>query len=273
MRKSMIVAGIVVSAMATMSAQGQLIVGNDQSGSASIYHIDISTGVATAIYTSTSSEAKPWGMAYDNSTNTLFWNNGGNLYSSPMSMSLTPTLVGAMTYNGGSVNYVGLAFRDGMLLGTRNIATEAVYSIDPVTGVSTQEFVYNSGFDFGGLDVDITTGRLYGLSDTAPAGSVRGLYEIDVAGQSTSFITGYPGSETDLDALGVYDGRAYFVSDGPNTAQAEFYVYDIASGTLIETLPSPFTGSGTFAAATFVPAPSAFGLLGLSILGVGRRRR
>ncbi len=273
MRMSTMAACLAMAAISGFTAHGQLIVGNDQSGSASIYHIDIGTGVATAIYTSTSAEAKPWGMAYDGATNTLFWNNGGNLYSSPMSMSLTPTLVGAMTYNGGSVNYVGLAFRDGMLLGTRNIATEAVYEIDPVTGVSTQEYVYNSGFDFGGLDVDITTGRLYGLSDSAPAGSVRGLYEIDVAGQSTSFIAGYPGTETDLDALGVHNGLAYFVSDGPNTSQAEFYVYDIASGTLVDTLPSPFTGSGTFAAATFVPAPGVIGLFGLTILGAGRRRR
>ncbi len=273
MRKTTMAACLAMAAMTGLAAQGQLIVGNDQSGSASIYHIDIGTGVATAIYTSTTAEAKPWGMAYDGATNTLFWNNGGNLYSSPMSMSLTPTLVGAMTYNGSSVNYVGLAFRDGMLLGTRNITTEAVYEIDPVTGVSTQEYVYNSSFDFGGLDVDATTGTLYGLSDSAPAGGVRGLYEIDVAGQSTSFIAAYPGSETDLDALGVHNGLAYFVSDGPLTTQANFYVYDIATGTQIGTLPSPFTGSGTFAAATFVPAPGAFGLLGLATFGIGRRRR
>ena len=45
----------------------------------------------------------------------------------------------------------------------------------------------------------------------------------------------------------MFNGLAYYVTDGPNTAQANFYVYDIPSGTQIGTLPSPFTGSGTFA--------------------------
>lgn len=260
-------------ALAATSAQAQLIVGNDQSGTASIYYVDVTTGVSTPIYTSSTSEAKPWGMAYDNTTNTLYWNNGGSLYSSPMSMSLTPTLIGSMTYNGGAVNYVGMAFRDGMLLGTRNIATEAVYEIDPATGVSTQEYVYPSAFDFGGLDVDITTGRLYGLSDAAPAGSVRGLYEIDVAGQSTSFVAGYPGSETDIDGLGVHAGLAYYVTDGPLGTQPSFYVVDIETGAVVNTLPSPFTGSGTFSAGAFVPAPGTLGALGLLALGAARRRR
>lgn len=268
-----IILAAVGLAFAATSAQAQLVVGNDQSGTASIYYIDVDTGVATAIHTSSTSTAKPWGMAYDNSTNTLYWNNGGSLYSSPMSMSLTPTLIGSMTYNGSSVNYVGLAFRDGMLLGTRNITTEAVYEINPATGVSTQEYVYPTTFDFGGLDVDATNGRLYGLSDSAPAGSVRGLYEIDVVGQSTTFVAGYPGGETDIDGLGVHAGLAYYVTDGPLGTQPSFYVMDIASGLLVNTLPSPFTGSGTFSAGAFVPAPGTLGAVGLLALGAARRRR
>ena len=46
----------------------------------------------------------------------------------------------------------------------------------------------------------------------------------------------------------MHNGRAYYVTDGPNTTQANFYVFDVASGTQINTLPSPFTGSGTFCA-------------------------
>jgi hypothetical protein len=230
------------------SAQAQLIVGNDQSGTATIYHVDVGTGVATPLYAASTTDAKPWGMAYDGATNTLYWNNGSVLFSSPYGPALTPTNLGTMTFNAGTVNFVALAFRNGMLLGTRNIATEAVYEINPVTLVATQVYVYPSTFDFGGLDVDATTGRLFGLSDTAPAGSVRGLYEIDTVGQSTTFIAPYPGTETDIDGLAVNSGRAYYVTDGPNTTQANFYVFDVTTGQQVGTLPSPFTASGTFCA-------------------------
>jgi hypothetical protein len=62
-------------------------------------------------------------------------------------------------------------------------------------------------------------------------------------------------------------GLAYYVTDGPNTAQANFYVFNIATGLQIGTLPSPFTGSGTFSAATYigVPEPSTFALAVLSV--------
>jgi len=253
-------------------AQAGLVVGNDQTGTAVIWDIDVTTGIATNIYSSSTNEAKPWGMAYAPSNNTLYWNNGGNLYSSPYSNALTPSAPTAMTFNGSTVNFVALAWRGGRLLGTRNIATEAVYEIDPATGVATQTYIHPSTFDFGGLDVDQTNGRLYGLSDGAVG--TRGLWEIDTANQTQTFIAGYPGTETDIDGLAVHNGVAYFVSDGPNTTQANFYVFDVATGLQTGTIASPFTGSGTFSAATYaVPAPGALGLLGLGALVGGRRRR
>jgi PEP-CTERM motif len=244
-------------------APAQLIVGNDQAGSASIYYIDVVTGAATAIYTSSGNEAKPWGMAYDQATNTLYWNNGGTLFSSPFSMSLTPTNLGSLTFNGASTNFVGLSFANGLLYGTRNIATEAVYSINPMTLAATQLFVYPAAFDFGGLEHDAATGILYGLSDA----NTPGLYEINLAAQTTTFRAPYPAGETDIDGLAVFNGRAYYVTDGPNSAQANFYVYDISSGTQVGTLPSPFTGSGTFSAATFISIPEPSSLL-LAMFGV-----
>ena len=192
-------------------APAQLIVGNDQAGLASIYHIDVLTGVATPIFTSSGIDAKPWGMAYDGATNTLYWNNGGTLFSSPFSMTLTPTNLGAMTFMGAGVNFVALSFANGLLYGTRNIATEAVYTIDPVTRVATQAYVYPSAFDFGGLDHDPVNGRLYGLTDA----NTPGLYEFNLAGMSQTFRAPYPAGETDIDALAVFNGRAYYVTDGP----------------------------------------------------------
>jgi hypothetical protein len=237
-------------ALITTSAQAQLVVGNDQSGTATIWYVDVNTGVATSLYAASTSDAKPWGMAYDGTTNTLYWNNGSTLYSSPFSMGgLTPTTLGTMMFNSATVNFVALGFRNGMLLGTRNIATEAVYEIDPVTLIATQVYVYPSTFDFGGLDVDATNGNLYGLTDAPSTG--RGLYEIDTVAQSTTFLAPYPAGETDIDGLAMNAGLAYYVTDGPNTTQANFYIFDAATGSQVGTLPSPFTGSGTFSAAAW----------------------
>ena len=122
-----------------------------------------------------------------------------------------------------------------------------VYEIDPVTLVATQLYVYPSTFDFGGVDVDAATDLLYGLNDatTAPG---RGLYEIDVVAQTTTLRAPYPAGETDIDGLAVYNGLAYYVTDQPGL----FYIYDVASGTQVGTLTSPFTGSAVFSAAAYV---------------------
>lgn len=258
-------------AVVASASQAQLIVANDQSGVGTIWHIDIGTGIATSLYSSSTSESKAWGMAYDAGSNTLYWNNGGNLYASAFSLGgLAPTLVASLTYNGANTNFVGLGWRNGNLVGTRNITTEGVYTINPVTGVATLNWAYSTSYDFGGVDVDAVDGKLYGLSDSGGAG----LYAIDDVGQTINFVAPYPGGETDIDGLAVHNGIAYYVTDGPNSSQANFYMYDIATGTQIGTLPSPFIGSGTFSAAAYVvPAPSALGLLGLAGVAGLRRRR
>jgi hypothetical protein len=222
-------------------------------------------------------------MAADNVNNILYWNNGGNLYKATYSdilggtATLTPT---AMTFNGSSVNFVSLAYNPntGMLLGTRNIATEAVYEIDPNTGVATQVYVYPSTFDYGGLDYDDSTNQLYGLNDATGAPGGRGLFRIDVGAQTSTFLTAYPGGETDIDGLGVGNGKAYFVTDGPNTTQASFYVYDIASGLFENPLGSPFTGSGTFSAGAWapglmVPEPASVIAIGIGLTALLALRR
>jgi hypothetical protein len=243
----LILLSAVVCLMAP-GAQAQLVVGSDITG-ATIYHIDINTSMATPLYTG-GAEAETWGMAYDHDTNTLYWNNGTTLYRSPFSMGgLTPTMVGTITYQGASASFVALAYRNGRLLGTRNIATEAVYEIDPVSAVATLIYQYPSTFDFGGIGVDATTTLLFGVNDATGAPSGRGLYEIDTNAQTTTFRAPYPGGETDIDGLAAYDGLAYYVIDQPGL----FYIYDIATGNQVGTLPSPFTGSAIFSAAAFVP--------------------
>lgn len=271
-RASVAVSALVLGSFAG-AAQAQLIVGNDQTGVSSIYDVNPTTGVATPIYTGSDAAAKAWGMAYDGATNTLYWNNGGTLFSSPFGPTLTPTNRGQLTFNGAATNYVALSFSNGRLFGTRNIATEAVYDINLTTLDATIVYQYPNTFDFGGLDHDATNGRLYGLTDTPTA--TRGLYEINVPGQTQTFLAPYPAGETDIDALAVNNGRAYYVTDGPNTTQPNFYVFDVATGAQLGTLPSPFTGSGTFSAATWavIPEPASLALVGLSGLAALRRRR
>jgi hypothetical protein len=242
----MFLRSILITAVAGVlatSAQAQLIVGSDIAN-ATIFHIDINTSAATPLLSGT--DARAWGMAYDKSTNTLYWNNGTVLFSSPYSLGgLTPTNLGTITYNGAGIAIVALAFRNGKLLGTKNIATEAVYEIDPVTRVATLVYQYPSTYDFGGIDVDASTDRLFGLSDTG----TMGLFEIDTNAATLTFRAPYPGGENDIDGLAAHNGRAYYVTDQPGV----FYIYDIASGNQAGTIPSPFTGSATFSSATYVP--------------------
>jgi hypothetical protein len=230
------------------SVQAQLIVGTDDSPVNTIYHIDVNTLVATSIY---AGPFESWGMAYDGVTNTLYWNNGATLYSSPYDINgLNPVELGDMTFNGAPRTFTGLTFRDGSLLGTPNTATEAVYEINPTTLVATQLWVYPSGdYDFGGLGVDVTSGLLYGVSDdSTPLG--RGLYEIDTVGQTATLRASYPAGETDIDGLAAHNGLAYLVIDQPG----DFYVVDIATGMVVGTIPSPWTTSEVFSAAAFITA-------------------
>jgi hypothetical protein len=147
-----------------------------------------------------------------------------------------------------------------------------VYSIDPVTLIAEQLYVYPSAFDFGGVDFDATTGVFYGINDAVAAGSGSGLYDIDIGGATQSFRAPYPAGETDIDGLAANAGLAYYVTDGPNTTQPFFYIFDVNTGLQVGTLPSPFTGSGTFSAGTWAPEPSSVAVLALVGFAALRRR-
>lgn len=203
-------------------------------------------------------------MAADNENEILYWNNGGTLFRCSFADLRNGNLGGitslTMTQQNGtttSVNFVALAYDQvsNRLLGTRNIAIEAVHEINTTTGFSAPIYTYSSTFDFGGLDVDDSSGVLYGLSDTGPAG----IYSIDVTGLTQTFLSAYPNNpstnlpETDIDGMAAGNGKIYLVTDGNITSQPVFYIYDIATASYTGTIPSVFTGAGTFSAAAFAP--------------------
>ena len=121
----------------------------------------------------------------------VYFNNGITLYryQSPG----PPTLCCTLTFNGDNASVVSVAYdaTAGELLFTKNIATEAVYSL-PVTAAScpascalTQDIVYSAANnDIGGLAFDVATGNLYGTNDDASPGPA-GVYEINSDGTTT----------------------------------------------------------------------------------------
>lgn len=251
------------------TASAQLVVGNDQS-SASIWHQKVPTGEATSLYTGT--EATTWGMAYDGGSNTLYWNNGGKLYKSVYSQAgLTPVFVGDMKVGGSAMNVTGMAYdaKNNKLLGYRSITTPGFYEISVTDASCTLVNATPSSTDFGGFDYDAGTGKFYGNNDSTGLQG-RGLYEIaDIYGAPTyTRLTAYPGTDTDIDGLAVGGGKAYMVNDAKGMVT---YVFDLAGGAFDPNIPLPFTGSGIFAGAAYVPEPASMLLLVVALVAARRR--
>jgi hypothetical protein len=182
-----------------------------------------------------------WGAAYDNINDKIYFNSGTTLNEWEVSSGIVTTL-GTITDPGGAAqSMVALAFYGGVLYGTKNIAPEAVYIIDPSTLIATVYIDYDDpSYDFGGLAADPSTGELYGTSDTSPPG----LYRINLNGTAT-MIVDYPTGQTDIDGLTISDaGIAYLVIDEPGN----IYVYDLIGGTYLAPLTNPWTTSETFSA-------------------------
>jgi len=187
-----------------------------------------------------------WGAGYDNINDKIYFNNGSTLYEWPVGGTVTQ--LGTIVDGGGATqSMVSLAFYNGVLYGTKNIANEAIWIIDPTTLVATVFIDYaDADFDFGGLAVDPTTGEFYGTNDDAtPFGN--GLFRINNDGTATQIVA-YPSGETDIDGLAISDSRlAYFVIDQPGN----IYVYDLATSTFLPPLIAPWTTSEVFSGATW----------------------
>ena len=196
-----------------------------------------------------------WGAAFDAANRRIFFALGTPLAVWPLDGS--PGSLGLVRSAASSqpLAIAGLAYHEGMLYGSRTVASaadpEAIYLIDPVTLSATVHITYSvptTQVDIGGLAVDPATGDLYGTNDTA---ALRGLVRIGPDG-SITVVAPYPAGQNDIDGLAIGDGRAYLVTDQPG----DFYVFDFATLTYTTPITNPWTTSELFAGAAWITAPA-----------------
>ena len=226
---------------------GPLFIGVDDV-TVSTYRVDVTTGTPTPQFTG----FQVWGAAYDPAGDRVYFNNGSTLYEWPVGGSVAT--LGTIVDSGGvTQSMVALAYHNGVLYGAKNIANEAVWTIDPTTLIATVLIDYvDADYDFGGLSIDPATGEIYGTNDDAsPHGS--GLFRINNDATAT-LIAPYPAGQTDIDGLAVGGGFAYLVTDEPGS----IYVWDFAGGAYATPLPNPWASSEVFSAGAWIQSgPSA----------------
>lgn len=207
------------------------------------YTMDPATNISTTAF----SGAQVYGAAYDPASRVVYFNSGGTLYEWPLDGA--PAMLGTVVDGGAATQVmVGLAFHDGQLYGTKNIANEAIWTIDTNTLVANVHIDYvDADYDFGGFAVDPMTGIFYGTNDdTTPHGS--GLFQIHPDGSATQ-IAPYPVGQSDIDGLAISDdGHAYLITDEPGF----IYVYDLIGGAYEAPLQNPWTTPEVFSAGAYI---------------------
>ena len=207
------------------------------------YTMDPTTNISATAFVG----AQVWGAAYDPVNNIVYFNSGSTLYEWPVGGAIN--ILGTIEDGtGAGQSMVGLAFHDGQLYGTKNIANEAIYSIDTSTLIATVFIDFaDADLDCGGLSADPATGTFYCTNDDAtPSGS--GLYIINSDGTAT-FEAAYPSGQVDIDGLAVSDdGVAYLIIDEPGA----IYVYDLLLGAYGAPLTNPFTTAEVFAGGAYI---------------------
>lgn len=196
----------------------------------------------------------------------VYFNDGTQLYRWPANGA--PELCCTLTFGGSDTSTVGMAYdpNGGRLLMSKNIATEAIYSLPVVAGSCpgacdlTQEIVYDdTAYDFGGLAYDPGRGLLYGSSDDATPGPA-GVYLINGDGTAT-LVAAYPAGYTDVDGLAFGNGFLFLVTDEPG----DFPVYDVDGGAYVTPLTNPWTTAELFSGGAFGDGFVPVGLQSLSV--------
>ncbi len=221
---------------------GPLFIGVDDTGVAT-QRVDVVTNAFTPAF----SGFQVWGAAYDPDDDQVYFNNGSTLYVWPVGG--TPSLLGTILDAAGAPQaFVGLAFYNARLYGTKNIANEAIWGINPNTLVATVVVDYvDDDLDCGGFAIDPADGAFYCTNDD-PTPYGAGLVRID-PDASVTLVTPYPAGETDIDGLAIGNGRAYLVIDEPGP----IFVWDFTLGAYLAPLVNPWISTETFAAGAWIP--------------------
>ncbi|MBE2198540.1 MAG: DUF4397 domain-containing protein, partial [Anaerolinea sp.] len=191
--------------------------------------------------------AQVWGAAFDEANNLVYFNSGATLYEWPVGGAINQ--LGTIVDGGGNnQSMVGLAFYNGTLYGTKNIANEAIWAIDTDTLVATVHIDYvDADLDCGGFAADPNNGVFYCANDDATPYGI-GLVIINPDASVTP-VAAYPAGQTDIDGLAVsHDGYAYLVIDEPGF----IYVYDLIGGVYAPPLNNPWTTAEVFSAGAWI---------------------
>lgn len=234
--------GEIVLPTAPEGVGGPLFAGVDDSAIPAV-RIDVTDNSFTTAF----SGNQVWGAAYDPVGDRVFFNSGSTLLVWPVG-GVISTIGTIMDAAGAAQAMVGLAFFNGTLYGTKNIANEAIWSIDTTTAVATVFIDYvDADFDCGGFDADPVTGDFYCTNDDGtPFGT--GLYRMNPDGTGTQIVA-YPAGQTDIDGLAVGGGRAYLVTDD---ASGPIFVYDFGLAGYQTPLVNNWPTSETFAAGAWI---------------------
>jgi hypothetical protein len=173
----------------------------------------------------------------------VYFNDGSTLYRWPANG--VPELCCTLTYQAATASVVSMTYdpTGARLLFTKNISVEAVYALPVVAGSCpaacdmSQEIVYPSTADIGGLAIDPGTGNLYGTDD----GANDSVVQINNDGTLT-VVAAYPAGETDIDGLAFGEGNLYLITDEPG----DIYVLDVGSATYQTPIPNPWTSAEVF---------------------------
>ncbi len=209
------------------------LIAGSENASAQLRVVDVGSGAYQNLLTMEVS-----GLAADNANRRFFVSDGDNLFVIPWD-TMSPQLVGTIVGQG-TIDMDGLAWDSTRqkLLGT---TTAQIYDINHETAVGKS--IRLIGGDFGGIDYDPVTDRLFAVNNstsTSSGLSGRGFYVVDPYGTEVTFLFPYPEripgtNESDIDGCAVGGGVIYGVTD----QMQWIYRYDQTSMMFLDPLPQP----------------------------------
>lgn len=290
-------------------ASAQLVFGSSSptTSNTAAFYLDVTTNAVTPLWTSAANK-KVNGLAADAVTGRLYCNDAARLnYWNYGSVGTVPTFIAGMYRTNDNVSFTatgvdGLAFANGHLYASTSFGStvykRGIYEVSTTSdGAPTPHCVMTplwldptgigtvSGtIALEGLDFNPADNLFYATNSADTTGSggtyTQGIYTIDAFGSGAlTKIANFPAGHTRVDGLAIGGGKIWLTEQAPATSTINIFPYDLATQSYGTTLTVPLvdgaqraTGAA-WAPGALVPAPATLGLLGLSAIFAGRRRR